>query len=313
MANRTKTTKGASKITKRKPAPKAFGARGNADAEAARQKLREADARTRALLASRGAQVVDMIGGSGRNAVRAELVPLHDALVKVRCCCSELAQLAAELPRLPKSVVRGRWSEDWATAYPQWWDAIQAARALAGSPAVAAIMDVGERRPAEKWTSRTVADLDRLAATHHPMREGPNGLGFIRVGRESLSTDFVPCAAAIATRLVELQSVPKAESVAPKDGGDTVSDSDADSITFSDTERKLLKSMASKVGHHLWSADSLADSARFGNETARRFIARLCDHHLAERPEGERRGARLTTKGRLLAKRVFAPQPEPQD
>ena len=79
------------------------------------------------------------------------------------------------------------------------------------------IMDTGELRPAEKWTSRTVADLAHLAATHHPMREGPNGLGFIRVGRESLSTDFVPRAAAIATRLVELQSVPKAESVASKD------------------------------------------------------------------------------------------------
>jgi hypothetical protein len=161
-----------------------------------------------------------MIAGSGRNAVRAELAPLHDALNMVCVWSSALVRSIAELPKLPKSVARGRWLEQWADEYGRWWDAIEAARALARTPAVAAIMDAGEQRPAKKWTSQTVAELDRLAATLHPTREGGSGLGFIRAGAESLPATFGALAEAIAARVVELQSVPQSESATPEHDGE---------------------------------------------------------------------------------------------
>lgn len=212
------TKKSASKTTKRKSAskPKAFGVTDDASTEAALRERHESAVRTAALIAARDTQVEAMIAGSGRNAVRAELAPLHDALNAVRVRCSALACSIAELPRLPKSVARGRWAEQWATEYGEWWNAIQAARLLAGTPAVAAIMDAGEQRPAKKWTSRTVVDLDRLAAILHPTREGGSGLGFIRAGAKSLPTNFTALADAIAARAVELQSVPQSSSAAPE-------------------------------------------------------------------------------------------------
>jgi hypothetical protein len=85
-------------------------------------------------------------------------------------------------------------------------------------------------------------------------------------------------------------------------------ESEAASITFTANERKLLKSMVSRDGAFLWSAAALGEDAGLGDETARRFIVRLCDHGLAERPDGDRRGARLTTRGRARAKELVEPQ-----
>ena len=218
MAKTTKKTRSASKTTKRKsaPKPKAFGVIDDASAEAALRERHESAVRTAALIAARDTQVEAMIAASGRNAVRAELAPLHDALGMVRVWSGALVQSIAQRSKLPKSVARGRWLEQWADEYGRWWKAIQAARALAGTPVVAAIMDAGEPRPAKKWTSRTVADLDRLAATLHPTREGGSGLGFIRAGADSLPTNFAALADAIAARAVELQSVPQSSSAAPE-------------------------------------------------------------------------------------------------
>jgi hypothetical protein len=105
-----------------------------------------------------------------------------------------------------------------------------------------------------------------------------------------------------------LQSVPQSASAAPEGVAESESESDAASITFTAKERKKLKTMASRDGAFLWSASALGDHAGFGDETARRFIARLCDHDLAERPEGNRRGARLTTRGQALARKLSEPQ-----
>lgn len=216
MAKTTKNTKSVSKATRRKPAPVAVEATAEPDWDALKRERAESAARTAALIAARDTQVEAMIAGSGRNAVRAELAPLHDALGMVRVWSGALVQSIAQRSKLPKSVARGRWLEQWADEYGRWWDAIEAARTLAGTQAVAAIMDAGEPRPAKKWTSRTVADLDRLAATLHPTREGGSGLGFIRAGAESLPTNFAALADAIAARAVELQSVPQSSSAAPE-------------------------------------------------------------------------------------------------
>lgn len=216
MAKTKKKPKTVSKATRRKPAPVAVEATAEPDWDALKRERAESAARTAVLIAARDTQVEAMIAGSGRNAVRAELAPLHDALGMVRVWSGALVQSIAQRSKLPKSVARGRWLEQWADEYGRWWDAIQAARTLAGTQAVAAIMDAGEPRPAKKWTSRTVADLDRLAATLHPTREGGSGLGFIRAGAESLPTNFTALANAIAARAVELQSVPQSSSAAPE-------------------------------------------------------------------------------------------------
>jgi hypothetical protein len=216
MAKTTKKTKSVSKATRRKPAPVAVEATAEPDWDALKRERAESAARTAALIAARDTQVEAMIAGSGRIAVRAELAPLHDALGMVRVWSGALVQSIAQRSKWPKSVARGRWPEQWADEYRRWWDAIQAARALARTPAVTAIMDAGEQRPLEKWTSRTVADLDHLAATLHPIREGGSGLGFIRAGAESLPMNFAALADAITARAVELQSVPQSSSAAPE-------------------------------------------------------------------------------------------------
>ena len=84
MAKTTKKTKSASKATRRKPAPVAVEATAEPDWDALKRERAESAARTAALIAARDTQVEAMIVGSGRNAVRAELAPLHDALGMVR-------------------------------------------------------------------------------------------------------------------------------------------------------------------------------------------------------------------------------------
>lgn len=216
MAKKAKSKKSASKTTRRKPAPAVVEATAEPGWDALEWEQRESAAQRAALIAAKDAQVSNMTAGCGRSAVRAELAPLHDALAMACIWSNALAQSMAQRRELPKSVARGRWTEQWATEYGSWWDAIKAARAFAMSPAVAAIMDAGEQRPTKKWTSQTVAELDRLAATLHPSREGGSGLGFIRAGAESLPANFSAMADAIAARVVELQSVPQSESAAPE-------------------------------------------------------------------------------------------------
>jgi hypothetical protein len=298
MAKTTKKTKSASKATRCKPAPVAVEATAEPNWDALERERAESAARTAAIIAARDTQVEAMIAGSGRNAVRAELAPLHDALNMVCVWSGALVRSIAELPKLPKSVARGRWLEQWADEYRRWWDAIEEARALARTPAVAAIMDAGEQRPAKKWTSQTVAELDRLAATLHPSREGGSGRAFIRAGAESLPANFSALADAIAARVVELQSVPQSESAAPERVVEPESDPANDAITFTDNDRKMYGAMATQDGSFLWSSHALGEAAGVSNETARRFVVRMRDHGLAERPEGDRKGARLTTKGR---------------
>ena len=105
----------------------------------------------------------------------------------------------------------------------------------------------------------------------------------------------------------------------PDDGADdghstpatrSIVDSGSDLITFNDNERKMLHVMNSKDGQFLWVARVLGDHAGLGDETARRFIKRLCDDDLAERPDGEKSGARLNMAGRRVAKGDFS---NPQD
>lgn len=105
-----------------------------------------------------------------------------------------------------------RWTElmrEWSGYYRDLCAAIATAKQAAKSPAVAAIMDAGESRPAHRWTTRTIIDLDNLAGTLHPIQTGGvDGLGFIRCGLPPLPQDFRTHAEAVGNRIGELRSIP---------------------------------------------------------------------------------------------------------
>lgn len=98
---------------------------------------------------------------------------------------------------------------EWSGYYRDWCDAIATAKETAKSPAVAAIMDAGEARPAHRWTTQTIIDLDNLAGTLHPVGIGGfDGLGFIQHGLPPLPMDFPARADAVWKRIAELRSIP---------------------------------------------------------------------------------------------------------
>lgn len=93
--------------------------------------------------------------------------------------------------RLPQSVLRGAWAEQWKAEYSQWVRSIRDAMDAVGRPAVAAVMDPNSHpHPALCWTATVRDSLNRLQASLHPMEQGFDGLGFIRAGANSLPTAF---------------------------------------------------------------------------------------------------------------------------
>lgn len=104
------------------------------------------------------------------------------------------------------------WTEkmsEWSGFYRDWCAAIAKAKELAKSPAVAAIMDAGESRPAHRWTTQMCIDLDNLAGALHPSTfGGVDGLGVIRFGLPPLPTNFGTHAEAVGKRISELRSIP---------------------------------------------------------------------------------------------------------
>lgn len=106
-----------------------------------------------------------------------------------------------------------RWTElmrEWCGCFRDWCAAIAMAKQLAASPAVAALMNAGESRPAQRWTARTTIELDNLARTLHPVRMGEDGMGFIRDGLRPLAPGFHACIEAVRGRIAELRSIPVA-------------------------------------------------------------------------------------------------------
>ena len=143
--------------------------------------------------------------------------PDSPALERIRARHAECVMAAREeYDRNGESVAVGdfvepRWTElmrQWSAYYQDWCAAIATAKILAKSPAVAAIMDAGESRPAHRWTMQAIIDLDGLASTLHPINLGGDGLGLIRCGLPPLPTDFLAKAEAMRKRIAELRSMP---------------------------------------------------------------------------------------------------------
>lgn len=243
------------------------------------------------------------------------LSELRHALLEVIRLSDVLKSSVAERQGLSESVARGAWTARWKDEYQHWVRAMRDALDAIGRPAVAAFMDRDSHpNPDLCWTARVRDQLHRLEASLHPMKEGADGLGFIRGGATTLPQAFpwpldnlrrmvgelpliAPSAAPTVQRADDGHSTPATRSIV---------DSGSDLITFNDKERKMLHVMNSKDGQFLWVAKVLGDHAGFGDETARLFIKRLRDHGLAERPDGEKSGARLTMAGRKVAKGDFS-------
>jgi len=218
-----------------------------------------------------------------------------------------------------------RWTglmREWSWCYMEWCAAIAKAKELAESPAVAAIMDAGESRPTRRWTTQTIIDLDNLAGTLHPIQMGGvDGLGFIRRRLPPLPQEFPARAEAVRERVGELRAIPRELPPGfgpPSGGGSENGDAEpppppgdddqplAPALTVN--QSRVLQTMAQFDPRTLVSADAIAAgmgtapplSPRTIGPIVRRLIL-LC---LAERPEGNRSGARLTTAGRRLASKI---------
>jgi hypothetical protein len=148
--------------------------------------------------------------------------------------------------------------------------------------------------------------LDRLAATLHPSREGGSGLAFIRAGAESLPVNFSALADAIAARVVELQRVPQSESAAPEGVVQTESASTDDAMrpALDESDCIVLHALKKLGQQRLHSADRIEKwltehkkAKGRSSRTVRTSLKNLVRLGYAERPNGERRGARLTMKG----------------
>jgi hypothetical protein len=212
------------------------------------------------------------------------------------------------------------WTEairEWRDAYPAWSNAIVAARREADSPRVVALMNGTESRPTKTWTGRLKIDLDRLGGTlHWTGAPGRDGLGVIRY-RVPMPEGFGTRAKAIGDRLVEIRAVPmdsRPITPTPDSAGDgglpalpAVDDQPA-SPALTENQSRVLQTMALFDASRLLSADAIAVemvvSKRLSPRTIGPIVRKLIDLRLAERPEGDRSGARLTITGRRLASKI---------
>ena len=88
----------------------------------------------------------------------------------------------------------------------------------------------------------------------------------------------------------------------------TASDSDEAPLALTPNQTLVIGTMARFDGSRLLSAaaieEEMGPSQRLSARTIGSIVRRLMKLGLAERPEGERSGARLTTKGRRLAPKI---------
>jgi hypothetical protein len=73
---------------------------------------------------------------------------------------------------------------------------------------------------------------------------------------------------------------------------------------FKPRERAVLLGMVDRPQEELLTLDDIADASKQSTGTAGRAINDLIDDEFAERPGGERGGARLTIKGRRAARKI---------
>jgi hypothetical protein len=233
--------------------------------------------------------------------------PDSPSLERDRAWHGEMAKGEAEAVA---NFVEPRWTElmrNWSDAYRAWCHAIVGAKSLAKLPAVAAIMDAGESRPSHRWTTLTNIDLDNLAGTLHPIgMAGVDGLGFVRAGLPPLPQAFHMSAEAVGKRIGELRSIPVAANAPQATHAAPVGNEESPGPALGQNDRRVLKAMARFDPSLLVPMVEIAEASagRLSPRTVGPTVRRLIELGFAERPEGDRKGARLTTKGRRIASKL---------
>jgi len=122
---------------------------------------------------------------------------------------------AAEWPAspapTPHALPESQWTRlmrQWSGEYGLWCGALAVAMEAAKSPAVGGMMDGAEERREDRWTTRTIMELQSLAGTMHPVNVGADGLGLVRHGLPRLPADFSAKMEAVGKRRDQLRAIP---------------------------------------------------------------------------------------------------------
>jgi len=112
--------------------------------------------------------------------------------------------------------VESEWTttiREWQEGYGDWCQAIHAARKLAVESNVTALLDAGEPRIRDRWTSQAVIKLDRLAGSLSPVILGVTGMGVLKL--PELPTGFMAAAKAVIELIDYLRAIPATAAPSP--------------------------------------------------------------------------------------------------
>ena len=219
MAKTTKKTKGAAKKARRNPKQSKAVAKANAVSKAKAATSTPSEG----LVTETDLAILE----AARVEVHSELAELRDALHAVLRWSNALQLSIKQRKTLPDSAKKGAWVSQWKREYQSWVKSIRDAEDAANRPRVAEMMDSDAALPALRWTALVRDSLNRLRASLHPMRQGADGLGFIRDGAETLPEPFKWPLVHIRRWVAELEmvaptaipaakSVPQSASAAPE-------------------------------------------------------------------------------------------------
>lgn len=97
----------------------------------------------------------------------------------------------------------------WSANYLDWCKAVHIAEEFVKAPVVVALMDAGEPRAANRWTTQAAIELASLASSLHPIRTGgTDGLGYVRAGLPHFPTEFRSLVDAVSRRHAEVCAIP---------------------------------------------------------------------------------------------------------
>jgi hypothetical protein len=194
--------------------------------------------------------------------------------------------------------IEPRWTElmrEWCGCFRDWCAAIATAKELAASPAVAALMNAGESRPAQRWTARTMIELDNLARTLHPVRMGEDGMGFIREGLRPLAPGFHACIEVVRDRIAELRSIPVAAAAPIRE------DEVRPTVTRADRRMEWLSYAMVMVNRHPeWSDAAIAKHVGIDKSRLSRAAEYQAAAHMARTPKTPAGSVRIANGNREL-------------
>lgn len=201
-----------------------------------------------------------------------------------------------------------RWVElfsEWRGAYAKWLDSLDEARRWAKSPDGRAAVEAAGIQPV-----RLFADLTWIGGHLRPDRLGADGAGaFQASGEGKTPPEWGERLAALAEQRDLLGAAMElGEAAGVKQGREPPGDDTPNGPALTFRQSRVLQTMARFDASQLLSSKVIAAemdaTVRLSEETVRQCVGKLIESLLAERPEGDRSGARLTSAGRRLAGKI---------